>query len=893
MQRSFILEEFLSSLGKLSVDKQSGRQYRLSNGKCVQLASITLLLLIQSSSTKAGQAKQHLSGSAVVKHEEQVSDTPMEDANNSIGIPPQLQPFLSGQDGPANAAQLVVHFLLARATKASKIGTSDESQFRALLDLFMEDFSILLLLPEWPSSELVLRCIAKSLAELVDDPKQTANVKAYALDGLSSIACKIRQICMQIQDNSGRLDDGLDGLVYKLPIFSLPSSISKEQLNGILELQSVLCMYLSTDPGRETAYEYSITSCLALLTKAASAVSDLQTKKLIYESAISIAATYAKDDVTLWTTKYELPLAHTSLALIHLYLLSFSNLVQMSDAIIGRLLSAMESPHITMRTKSLRSFGNLALVDPTILSVKVVQIQVAHRISDPSPQVRDVAIDLIGKYVAANPELGAQYYGVLKARLTDTGTSVRKRVLRILRDLYLKTSDVNLKTDIVANFLRSLEDEEETVQELVYKLFEDVWFKQTIEGEELVLSNLPAKSRTELISKALVFTKLASLEHTIPSLLTRLLEGLQEHCSGKVDYLGLLRLILQALVSRIVDDTDEVLRLGSLVAADILAQSALQLFSSSQLESLLPYIQRGTSKFEQSAPYYVASIYYSVFPRSSSLNQTFLGNVQASILSQLTKLPMRTLSKVVPCLCEIARLRSDYTRVAMTFRSCLAKLQTYAEQRDAGQFKVADGKSLTLLLHLVGLFTRYLEVNNAQAVQDALGVATPHDMVNKVVNCIARFFLADAAAASRKAALSSLGNVCIKYPDCFLSPTTLDLMDQVMSSSVDDCITTLIEIWIEYLEVEEKVHHAKEKSQPKKQKAKEEKPDVGALTGNTEKNANDGIAPSIMQRYLSRILEVSLGTQIELASRALELIRQIVTLGLANPRNVSQHQSRS
>merc|ERR1712130_612124 len=48
--------------------------------------------------------------------------------------------------------------------------------------------------------------------------------------------------------------------------------------------------------------------------------------------------------------------------------------------------------------------------------------------------VREAAVDLVGKFILHRAELIDKYYEMLLLRILDTGVSVRKRVIKILKD---------------------------------------------------------------------------------------------------------------------------------------------------------------------------------------------------------------------------------------------------------------------------------------------------------------------------------------------------------------------------------------------------------------------------------------------------------------------------
>src|ERR1700737_703813 len=65
------------------------------------------------------------------------------------------------------SATYIVSYLTNRALQTSKTAPTD-SPFKALLDIFTEDFLTVLAAPEWPAAELLLRSLVKNLYAALD-----------------------------------------------------------------------------------------------------------------------------------------------------------------------------------------------------------------------------------------------------------------------------------------------------------------------------------------------------------------------------------------------------------------------------------------------------------------------------------------------------------------------------------------------------------------------------------------------------------------------------------------------------------------------------------------------------------------------------------------------------
>ena len=105
-----------------------------------------------------------------------------------------------------------------------------------------------------------------------------------------------------------------------------------------------------------------------------------------------------------------------------------------------------------------------------------MQVSVRKRLGDQSTLVREATVDLLGRFILTQPEISQQYYDMLSERILvyitiinhlcahmhmqDSGVSVRKRVIKILRDICIHISNFPKLTDCHIKLLRRINDEE-------------------------------------------------------------------------------------------------------------------------------------------------------------------------------------------------------------------------------------------------------------------------------------------------------------------------------------------------------------------------------------------------------------------------------------------------
>lgn len=248
-QRTFLFDEILTSLQKLPVTRQSARQFKLKDGKSIQLVSALIMRLVQTSgmrSTSASSFKKSQT-SLEVKEESHCDTGPSDDEEDggSQALSPNsisrrksedldtTQPGSALQrlfhetkplsDSAAKSAQYVVQFFVSRALTATKTG---DQPHRQLLDIFAEDLIAVLGSPEWPGAELLLRILLIQMVGIAEQDKGPAPAKTMALEmlgimgsAISDLAANTRHSAKVLESDEAQLsgsliqhlDDYLDG----------------------------------------------------------------------------------------------------------------------------------------------------------------------------------------------------------------------------------------------------------------------------------------------------------------------------------------------------------------------------------------------------------------------------------------------------------------------------------------------------------------------------------------------------------------------------------------------------------------------------------------------------------------------------------------------------------
>ena len=476
-QRNFILDEVLTSLAKLPANRQQARHFKLLDGKSIQLVSALMMRLVQACGACFNSRMIDN-----VAHEAMLmgNDEDIDSVRQKKRVELCAEEWKSAANAAQHSATYIVTYLTSRALQTTK-NTPSDSPFKALLDIFTEDFLTVLTAPEWPAGELLLRCLVKNLYACIDSSEHGAQVKNVALDAVGQIAAKIRTVqkkLFALLNAPIGEETHMISLVNKTLTFANGPSLTFKELEDLQELHRLI--WTKADWGMRDALRFQVCQWANfILSTDRIDEEDTSTRRstpLVEELAQISKAGKAQSDSLSLPSELEVSLACTSL-------LTRSPLFQSYDNMLSRILRSMSEKQPTFRTKALRTLGQIIVADPDILSLTNVQQQVALRISDPSPGVREASIELVSKHIASDPVLGKKYYEVIKGRINDAGLGVRKRVIKLLKDIYFKCDDKVMQSEITSSILPRITDEEHSMRELALKTMEELWF--VAPGEEL------------------------------------------------------------------------------------------------------------------------------------------------------------------------------------------------------------------------------------------------------------------------------------------------------------------------------------------------------------------------------------------------------------------------
>lgn len=148
------------------------------------------------------------------------------------------------------------------------------------------------------------------------------------------------------------------------------------------------------------------------------------------------------------------------------------------DKILHLLLASLRENSPVIRAKALKAVSIIVEADPEVLCDKRVQLAVEGRFCDSAISAREAALELVGRHIASHPDVGLKYFEKVAERIKDTGVSVRKRAIRIIRDMCTSNANFSEFTSACIEIISRVSDDESSIQDLVCKTFYEFWFEE-------------------------------------------------------------------------------------------------------------------------------------------------------------------------------------------------------------------------------------------------------------------------------------------------------------------------------------------------------------------------------------------------------------------------------
>lgn len=906
-QRSWIIEEILSSLIKLSNSHKKAGQFRLRDGRSIRTVSALLLQLVQTSARdvrvaarKIAKARQNHSLRRQDSSLEKLQDTMFDEHDAK-----EVQLYISGLEPATTAAKTIILFLTQRSGKGKQTKNSNEAEYRIIFDNLISDLLVVLYWPEWPAASLILSVICKFMVTSLDDVKtsqqaDTNAAKTIALDHLGVIAGRLRASAMRARHRGGK-----DPII---PLDEIVSSESIKDFEKLLAHHEAISGHLwkrsSDDQAYESAreltaamwgHELAVTLRPLQNTKEADG-STQKPSTMVFCTRLhdALSGVWQDHPSDVFNAGSQEEIARVDLLAEDVG--TVQSLTGSFGPILNVILMALDAPPVFMRTKALRALGQIVTSDSSVLSMVNVRRAIESHLLDSSPAVRDAAVELIGKYMIESPEVVGDYYSKIADRIADTGLGVRKRVIKLLKQYYGVIEDLSRRIDICTKLVLRMLDEDDTVKDLAVKTIEELWFSnslgQAAPNSKSRLSSQP-QNKAPLLDKVSVIMGVSVFFKDRQSPLEDLLHKIISNQNA--NDLPLMRAryseICEALIDGLVDATDlPGFTVQSCVRTLYLFATAFpSVLSGSNASTLLPYLKNPASSDELVVSDYLLRVFRISIPHMPRTAVKFGQDLQLVLQPMIVK-PSNVggivcLQESVACMCGVVQhLTHDFHRLVALLKSCNARLQQ-AISRKVESMNPVETRMLCVLIFIVALLGEHcdfdkLRVERAEFAPELNSVAEG-PLVEHIYNTLLALYAKYTDVGLKGRILQCLGFLFRAQPTLMTLEQSAGIMDAIFASPDEESRGRLLRILQDFLVSEAAKHTEQQKGSG--QVKKEGGLDMAQLVGNTDDFADSGVSSAVVQRYLTHILDAALSRNPQVQVVAVEILSFTVKQGLAHP----------
>ncbi|MED6266349.1 hypothetical protein CHARACLAT_001250 [Characodon lateralis] len=863
--RQLILEEIFTSLARLPTSKRSLRNFRLNSsdqdGEPMYIQMVTALVL------QLIQCVVHLPCDKDVFEEYDKVDQDVLITNSYETAMRTAQNFLSV-------------FLKKCGSKQG------EEDYRPLFENFVQDLLSTVNKPEWPAAELLLSLLGRLLVHQFSNKQTEMALRVASLDYLGTVAARLRKDAV-----TSRMDQrSIDRILQESPGTDETQQLQKALLDYMEE-------NAETDPSLVFARKFYIAQWFRDATTEAEKSMRNQNPK---DEDSSDGPQHAKEMETtgeimqraekrkkfLRTIIKTTPAHFTTLkmnsdtvdyedsCLIVRYLASMRPFAQSFDIYLTQILRVLGESAIAVRTKAMKCLSEVVAVDPSILARSDMQRGVHGRLMDNSTSVREAAVELLGKFVLSRPQLTEQYYDMLIERILDTGISVRKRVIKILRDICLEQPTFSKITEMCVKMIRRVNDEE-GIKKLVNETFQKLWFTPT-----------PAHDKETMTRKILNITDVvAACRDTGYDWFEQLLQNLlksEEDASYKPAKKACVQLV-DNLVEHILKYEESLAENKGVNSTRLVACiTTLYLFSKIRAQLMVkhamtmqPYL---TTKCNTANDFMVicnvAKILELVVPLMEHPSETFLATIEEDLMKLIIKYGMTVVQHCVSCLGAVVnKVTHNYKFVWSCFNKFYGALNKFKiqHQEDPNSTTLVANKPFLLRsLFTVGALGRHFDFD----LEEFKG--TNKVIIKEKVLELLLYFTKHEDEVVKTKAIIGLGFLVIMHPSQMFVPEVKSLYNGILadgSSSINLKIQVLKNLQTYLQEEDSRMQEADREW--KKLSKQEDLKEMGDISS--------GMSSSIMQLYLKQVLEAFFHTESSVRHFALNVIALTLNQGLIHP----------
>ncbi|KJH47695.1 HEAT repeat protein [Dictyocaulus viviparus] len=520
--RMGMLNDILNSLHRSPSGRNANNGYRFGTEQWISNTTVLVLQLLQSVVRVPERILSRGHRDDVDAQEDVETDSVVPSSYKEVQA--LAQAFASG-------------FLNKCSSKGNK--NECEEDYRALFDGFLQDMLTAFNKPEFPAAEMFLQVVGNLLVKNCRNKSADITVRTVSFEYLGLITSRLRSsMIWSVENSKEHMDLVVKTIKYEDNVqedgTSLWPTVEEVDISDMtfsekqMELERALLDYIIVNKDITVEYAVRFYCCVwykeiledlqELETRYAESkrenlsekehrknesrflkkVKRAEAQKLFlidllnkkkdrqrrYENAKRFGSSMLESDVA-WCIKY---------------LASKREFTHSFDSFLKQIVNGITNETtVSLRTKAMRCLTQIIESDQSVLLMPEVSSAAHNRMTDSNAAVREATVEMIGKFVVANYEAIPTYYPLLAERLMDTGVAVRKRVIRIMREICEKYPNFEQIPNMLSQIVRRVQDED-GVKKLVLDTFQLLWFQP-----------VPERNTPALLKKVMVMTKVVQI----------------------------------------------------------------------------------------------------------------------------------------------------------------------------------------------------------------------------------------------------------------------------------------------------------------------------------------------------------------------------------------------
>ncbi|KAJ0180531.1 hypothetical protein K1T71_003935 [Dendrolimus kikuchii] len=931
--RRLLLEDILASIARIPSSKHNLRSFQLSSDQHIQMLTALVLQLVQCVVTLP---------ETLCKSQDKDKEHP-ETSENKKHVDKDLLIISKYEAAISVGGTFLTSFLNKCRSR------SEEVDFRPLFENFVHDLLTTVNKPEWPATELLLSLLGTMLVKYMSDKSMEMSVRVASLEYLGLVAARLRRDSVHSRAKLATMDavvrdiraeEEKDGNQTQNITCGLDEDEERTEF-----LQRVLLDYLAINGQKDQAWNcarhFYITQWyrdMVIQPKSTSPTKRTKNKsKKRYKDVSSEEESEPDDDSDSGIKESKSDKKHNSAVisaekfktierrknfflekirpfryqggtqvqvmqsyidyggaeLISQYLASKRSFSQSFDRYLRKILVILCENTIAIRTKAMKCLAMIVEADPAVLARPDMQIGVNRSFLDQSTAVREAAVDLVGKFVLSRPDLIDKYYGMLSNRILDTGVSVRKRVIKILKDICIECPEFPKIPEICVKMIRRVNDEE-GIRKLVMEVFQNMWFSPCANTARPGALDMTAAAADPLTRKVLNITDVVissrdmGLEWFQQLLMSLFKPKEDKEDSTKIIYQPPKSLLVacQQIVDCLIESLlqlEENSTEGSSSSQRILAcLSTLHLFAKIRPQLLVnhaltlqPYLSlKCQNQYEQQIMSTVALTLELVVPLMEHPSEVFLAQLEEDAVKLILQRGQLVIAACIACLAAIVnRLTRNYKLIRDVFNKYHGVLLQWkgSWQRNPEMTRSLHTRPhFRRALFIVGLLLRYFDFTEAKVIE-----GLPVDIKEQVYTTL-MFFVGLEEEDFVSHTLKALGSVCVRHYEFMLRPELKEFYHQLLTSDLAPIemkadVLRNIEMYLQ----EEEQRMIRQDSEWSKRSKHENLKEMG--------DVSSGMASTVIQLYLKEILGSFLHPSTVVRSSAMKVVQLVLAQGLVHP----------